>query len=193
MTRNLTASIVGVLLAGVAAAVLPAGPALAHTELTATSPAAKSTVRQPVGTVTLTFSGLVKKAGATVIVTGPDGTSYSEGDARQVDRTITQKVTPLPVGTIKVAWRAVAGDGHPMKGSFTFTNRAAPAASPTPTPPASPTPPPTSAAPPSSAPAVVPASDADASGSAVGWVLGGVALVLLALVGGGLWWRRRAG
>ena len=180
---------------------LPATPALAHTELSATSPAAKSTVRKPVTTVTLTFSGLIKTAGAEVMVTGPDGASYSDGNARQVDRKITQQVKPLPVGAVKVAWRTVSSDGHPMKGSFTFTNRAAPpAASPTPSagPDSAPTTgaPATSVAAASSGPAVAPAAgsrDDENSGSAVGWVIAIAAVIVLAVFGGGLWWRRRAG
>ncbi|MFD0745902.1 copper resistance protein CopC [Phytohabitans flavus] len=113
-------------LAAALVVVLPAAPASAHTELKSTVPAAKSTTTKPVAEVTLTFTGLIKKPGTTIVVTGPDKTSYSAGAAEVVDKTITQKVDALPVGAITVAWRTFAADGHPMEGSFTFTNQVAP-------------------------------------------------------------------
>jgi len=175
---------------------VPAAPAAAHTELKSTVPAAKSTATKPVTEVKLIFTGLIKKPGTTVTVTGADKTSYSAGDAEVLDRTITQPVDALPVGAVTVAWRTVASDGHPMQGSFTFTNRAAP-----PTPSAEPSPSPspvaeaTTAAPPtaqSSAPAVGLAGDEeDSSGSGIVWWIVGAAVLLLAATGGLLWRRRR--
>jgi copper resistance protein C len=184
-------AVLAVLVAALAVA-LPAGPAQAHTELSRTTPAAKSTVTKPVTAVTLTFSGLVKKPGTTVAVTGPDKASYSDSAAEVLDKTITQKVKPLPVGTITVAWRTVASDGHPLQGSFTFTNRAAP-----PTPSAEPTP--TADAVTTSAPATpagqtpTPASAAsdDDSSTTIWWLAGAALILVLALLGGLLWRRRR--
>ncbi|WP_197946284.1 copper resistance CopC family protein [Phytohabitans suffuscus] len=174
------------------AVVLPAAPASAHTELKSTAPAARSTTNDPVTEVTLTFTGLIKKPGTTVAVTGPDKTSYSAGDAEVLDETITQKVGALPVGAITVAWRTVASDGHPMQGSFTFTNRAAP-----PTPSAEPSPSPsvepTTAAPTgASAPSPTLAGQAgEESSSGVVWVVVAAAVLALAALGGLLWRRRR--
>lgn len=179
------------LLAAALWVVVPAVPAAAHTELKSTAPAAKSTVTKPVTEVTLTFTGLVKKPGTTVAVSGPDQTSYSAGDAEVLDRTITQKVDPLAVGLITVAWRTVAADGHPMQGSFTFTNRAAP-----PTPSAEPSPSAeatVAATPPVTTPAAAsPVSDEDTSSSTVWWIAG-AAVLLIAGTGGLLWRRRKAG
>ncbi|MEJ3742898.1 copper resistance CopC family protein [Actinomycetes bacterium KLBMP 9797] len=178
-------------LIGVFAVLVPAAPAQAHTELSRTSPAAKSTATKPVSAVTLTFSGLIKKPGTTVVVTGPDQISYSDADAQVLDKTITQKVKPLPVGAITVAWRTAAADGHPLQGSFTFTNNIAPPAPTTAAPVLSapaPTPPATTAAAP--APAAS-ASDDDGSSSAVWWLVAAAAALLLVLVGGLLWRRRR--
>ena len=107
MGRRRTASVIAALSLAAAAVVLPAAPALAHTELKSTSPAAESTVRKPVRACVLTFTGLIKQTGTTVIVRGPDGTSYSDGSARQLDNKITEKVTrsrsvrsPLPGGRL---------------------------------------------------------------------------------------------
>jgi methionine-rich copper-binding protein CopC len=198
VTRLRPPSLLVVLATAALAVGVPAAPARAHTELIRTAPAAQSATTSPVTAVTLTFSGLIKAAGATVRVTGADNTSYSDGAPRAVDKTVTQEVTPLPVGTITVTWRVISVDGHPIQGRFGFTNRAAP-------PPASrvttasPTVPPT--APPSAegspvagspAPAGDTSGDADSSRSAWWAVLTPVVLVL-ALAVGLLRRRRRQG
>jgi hypothetical protein len=127
-------------------------------------------------------------------VTGPDKTSYSTGDAEVLDKTITQKVAGLAVGAVTVTWRTTAADGHPLQGSFTFTNRAAP---PTPTaepsPSADPTLPasPPAATVPSPTPVGQTSSDEDSS-SAMVWWIAGVVVLLLAATGGLLWRRRKA-
>jgi hypothetical protein len=145
--------------------------------------------------VTLTFSGLIKKPGTTVVVTGPDKVSYSDAAAQVLDKTITQKVKPLPTGPITVAWRTVASDGHPLQGSFTFTNRAPqppPSAEPTPTAdinPATPTDAP--ATPAGQTPAPVSAAGDDESSTAVWWLVAAALVLVLALLGGLLWRRRR--
>jgi methionine-rich copper-binding protein CopC len=182
---RLLAATAAVLAAGLGI-VVPATPAAAHTELKSTVPAAKSTTTKPVTQVTLTFTGLVRKPGTTVAVTGPDQTSYSTGDAGVLDKTITQEVGPLPVGAITVTWRTAAADGHAMQGSFTFTNRAAPP-SPSAEPTLAATPPATAA--PSPTP-VGQASDDDDSSSAMVWWIAGAAVLLLAATGGLLWRRR---
>ncbi|GAA0727301.1 copper resistance protein CopC [Dactylosporangium roseum] len=178
------------MLAAVAAAMLvllaPAQPASAHARLVNSDPANGATVTTPLTAVTFTFNEMVKQQFSTVVVTGADGVSYSDGTPKSVDKTLTQAVKPLPSGAVKVAWRTVSGDGHPIEGQFTFTN-AAPA--------------PTGAVPATSAPAAVASSaqavvadqaSGEAGSNGLLWaVLGGVAVVL-ALAGGAVWWRRRS-
>ncbi|MET7400977.1 copper resistance CopC family protein [Dactylosporangium sp. NPDC005572] len=171
------------IVAGLLVLLVPAQPAWAHAKLLTTDPADGATVGAPLAAVTFTFNEMVKQQFSTVVVTGADGASYSDGAPTSVDKTLTQPVKPLPNGAVRVAWRTVSVDGHPIEGQFTFTSAAAPtsgAPSPTPT----------------SAPATVaadPASGDDDSGrSGVVWlVLGGVAVVLV-LAGGAVWWRRRS-
>jgi methionine-rich copper-binding protein CopC len=178
--------------AAVAAVVLlPGSPAYAHTKLIGSTPAAKSTVSKPVANVTLTFSGLVKKAGTTVVVSGPDKVSYSAGAATAVDRTVTQPVDPLPLGVITVRWRTVSSDGHPIEGSFTFTNKAAPPATPSPTPAPTTAAAPTTDPPASPTPVAVSRTSTDDGSSPIGWIAGVAAAV--AVFGAGFaWWRRRS-
>jgi len=171
---------------------LPAAPAFAHTKLTGSTPKAEATVTKLTTTVTLKFSGLIKTAGTTVVVAGPDKASYSDGAATAVDRTITQPVRPLPVGTITVRWRTVSSDGHPIQGSFTFTNHAAPPATPSPTPTAAAT----SAAPDSADEAFVSTAmplirTAEDGGSSPLGSIAAVAAAVVVFALGFAWWRRR--
>ncbi|WP_176985303.1 copper resistance CopC family protein [Asanoa ishikariensis] len=172
---------------------LPASPAFAHTKLTGSTPAAKATVRKAVTDVTLKFSGLIKKAGTTVVVAGPDEVSYSDGAASAVDRTVTQAVRPLPVGTITVRWRTVSSDGHPIQGTFSFTNKVAPPVATSPSPnvaAATPSPTPATAEPTAASPVPVSRTSSGRGSGPLGWIIAVVAAVIV--FGGGLaWWRRR--
>jgi MYXO-CTERM domain-containing protein len=170
-------------LIGLLAVLLPGTPAAAHAELKGTNPAASSTVAVAIDTVTLTFSQPVKQPLTTVVVTGPDAVSYSEGAARSVDKDVLQAVRPLPVGLITVAWRTVSGDGHTIQGEFTFTNTAAPPAP-------SPTLTSASAAPAAISPTPAAASDQD-SGTTTVVVVAIAGAAALGVIGGLLWWRRR--
>ncbi|WP_426513915.1 copper resistance CopC family protein [Dactylosporangium sp. McL0621] len=114
ITRVLLAAALLLLLA-------PAAPAFAHSRLVASDPADGAAVRAPLSAVALTFSDGVKQQFSTVVVTGPDGASYVDGSARVADRTLTQPLRPLPNGAVRVTWRTVSADGHPIEGQFSFT------------------------------------------------------------------------
>ena len=116
--RLIGASAVAALLA----VVVPASPAVAHARLVGSTPAADSTVNDVLTEVKLSFSGAVDGQFTTVVVTAPDGAAYGDGAARTVDATVSKPVKPLPAGLIRVAYRTVAADGHPLQGQFTFTN-----------------------------------------------------------------------
>ncbi|WP_433607560.1 copper resistance CopC family protein [Dactylosporangium sp. CA-139114] len=156
---------------------VPAQPAFAHSQLVRTDPAANTTVSTPVTAVTLTFNEMVKQQFSTVVVTGADGLSHSDGTPRSVDRNLTQSVKALPAGKVTVAWRVVSADGHPVEGQFAFTY-AAPAAASVPS---------TAA---STATPVASQAGTSSGLSGAGWAAIGGALLLVVLVGGWLWWRR---
>lgn len=165
-----------------------AAPAQAHARLVRSDPAAGSTVSRSPGSVTLTFDGPVKQQFTTIVVSGADGVSYSDGTPSALNNDVKQEVRALPSGEIVVTWRSVAADGAPLQGRYTFTN--ADPAAPTVVPvPASPTG--TADGTPSDGPGAGGAGEAgesagdgdDASWSAV-WLVGGAALVaVLALLG----------
>ncbi|GAA3388638.1 copper resistance CopC family protein [Cryptosporangium minutisporangium] len=143
-------------LVGAVLTVLLATPAHAHSGIASSNPAANSTITTAPDEITLTFAGAIRGNFSTVVVTGPDGATYGDGKPRAIDRTLHQPVKPLVSGRYTVAWRIVAGDGHPLQGVFTFTADL---------PVAEPTPSATSAAPPATTPepsrAAAPSDDED--------------------------------
>lgn len=97
--------------------VLPAGPALAHTELTSSDPPSGATPEAPVETLTLTYSRPIELLGDAVTVRGARG-RVSEV-VRSDDGTVVTATfdPPLAGGDWTVDWRVLAGDGHPREGS----------------------------------------------------------------------------
>lgn len=108
-------------LAWAVCALLGAGPASAHAELTSTTPARGATVTGLPGQVSLTFSEPVARPVA-VVVTGPDGGTVSRGGPRIDGGTVTQPVAgSAAAGRYTVSYRAVSDDGHPVSGTVAFT------------------------------------------------------------------------
>jgi methionine-rich copper-binding protein CopC len=183
-TAGAVAAFAALLAFGVAAS-----PAWAHARLLHSSPADNTTVTEPVTTVTLTFSEPVKQRSTTIVVSGSDGASYSDGAARVIDTDVTQAVRPLRAGPVRVTWRTVSADGDPIQGEFGFT--VVPTAAPTSAAP-SPTPPATGQVPPSAATSPRDTADTQPTRASVPWVWVSIgAGVLAVLAGGVVWWRRR--
>jgi copper resistance protein C len=99
-----------------------AGPALAHTDLIKSNPAADSTVARP-KTIVLTFSEKVAPAFTGVALAMDDGMKYSLATEISADGkviTLTPKGS-LMAGGYKVTWHAAAAeDGHRTDGTFSF-------------------------------------------------------------------------
>ncbi|GEN78524.1 copper resistance CopC family protein [Actinotalea fermentans] len=104
------------------AALVTGSPASAHDVLVATDPADGATLTDAPTQVVLTFAAEQAGVGAEVVVTGPDGASWSEGEATVSGVTVTQALrSGMPDGAYTVAWRSVAQDGHPVTGAFGFS------------------------------------------------------------------------
>ncbi|MCU1371256.1 MAG: Copper resistance protein CopC [Ilumatobacteraceae bacterium] len=112
----------GVALFILVAAFIPASTASAHAELVATDPADGSVVEKAPAALTLQFSEDVSLQ--------PDGVRVLDGKGRRVDAGSASSegsdvTAPLEGtiadGTYAVAWRAVSADGHPIRGSYTFS------------------------------------------------------------------------
>ena len=129
MSRS-PARLVAVLALALSALVGMASGAAAHDELVSTSPAGGASGGAP-SQVVLRFVDTVLPIGSRVRVVGPygDATDAAPAVAQSI---VTQRLRPgLPPGPYRVDWRAVARDGHPVTGSFTFTVTPATTATPT--------------------------------------------------------------
>jgi len=126
------------LLALVLAALLPASPAAAHTELTGSNPADRAKIKAPVS-VELEFNDPVNASLVQVQVRDAKGVQRQKGKPQVVGRKVTQKVkADLPAGPYSILYRVVSTDGHPVEGTLTFTvvkatEVAVPAPAPSPT------------------------------------------------------------
>ncbi|WP_199425152.1 copper resistance CopC family protein [Actinotalea solisilvae] len=198
--RAAVAAVLATLLAALAAP-LVAAPAAAHDQLVASDPADGAVLTAIPSQVTLTFSAepLAGVGGAAVVVTGPDGASWSEGEPAVEGTTVTQALRPgMPTGAWTVAWRAPSSDGHVLEGTFGFTLDV-PAAAPTAGPTTAPTGEPVT---PTEAPSAEPApepSDAaatdepDVEVDPLPWLWAGVVVVALGGLALAVALRRRGG
>lgn len=97
-------------------------PAGAHTGFEASDPADGATVDEPVGTVTLVFTGPAEPAGAGFQVLDPSGALREPVEASSPDGStwVLRFEPPLAGGAVGVRWRVKAPDAHPIEGSFRF-------------------------------------------------------------------------
>ena len=100
--------------------------ASAHTELVSSAPAASESVNATPTTISLTFSEAPLLEGSAIVVTDEAGMSV---DTQEVSLSGSTLSIPWPAqlspGEIKVEWRTVADDGHPVSGDFKFNYTAA--------------------------------------------------------------------
>ena len=100
----------------------PGSPAVAHDALIGTDPADGAVLDAAPSQVVLTFAAEQAGVGAEVVVSGPEATTWSDGDAVTSGTIVTQPLAPgMPDGAYTVAWRSVAQDGHPVTGAITFS------------------------------------------------------------------------
>ncbi|MGH3758910.1 copper resistance CopC family protein [Actinophytocola sp.] len=102
--------------------VLGATPsAWAHTELTASNPAAGARVDSAPNRLTLTFSEPIDHRRAAVRVSGA-GSVWTVGDIAATGRTLTVPVTPAGgAGQCTISYTVTAADGDAVRGSVTFS------------------------------------------------------------------------
>ena len=111
-----------VTLAAVAAVLLIASPAVAHSLLLESSPAAEATITTPPPQLTLRFNNRIEKRLSRINLLDERGTPQAltivvaDGGA---DR-LTAAVPPLEPGAYRVEWHVLSTDGHVVSGSFRF-------------------------------------------------------------------------
>jgi len=104
------------------AVLLPADPAAAHTQLTATAPANGATAPATTDRLVLSFDEPVRADLARIAVTGPGGATAALGAPAGTGTDVVQRLrAPLPAGAWTAAYRVLSADGHPVSGTFAFT------------------------------------------------------------------------
>ncbi len=174
-------------------AIAPA--ATAHTSLVSTSPENGAVLSTAPEEIVFTFSEALLPDFVRFLRISDTGDVEDLG-ITEVDGAIARLDWPrgLPGGEWTVEYRVVSQDGHPVIGSIAFTyDSATPTPTPTPTPTsATPTPSPTGTPEPTSpvtpTPTDTPTSEptvepaADTEGSTVGWLIAGIAVIVLAFI-----------
>lgn len=112
---------------GALALLLAPVPAQAHNELRASNPAKGAKLATAPVEVTLDFAERLDPRFTTVAVTDTAGAAVADGKPR-VDgvRAVQRLRQGLLAGDYTVAYRVVSVDGHPVRGSHTFTVTAPP-------------------------------------------------------------------
>ncbi|MEV6811789.1 copper resistance protein CopC [Micromonospora sp. NPDC051296] len=130
-TRTRAAALLGLILAALCAALVPAGPAAAHAVVVATTPLRDEVLGYAPREVLVTFSEPIAAVPGRVQVLAPDGKRINVGDPEVRDRTmrIALRASDRPLGTYLVSYRVISADSHPVAGSFTFA-AGAPSATP---------------------------------------------------------------
>ncbi|WP_421120614.1 copper resistance protein CopC [Aquihabitans daechungensis] len=112
----------GVVAFALVAALIPAGAASAHAELSATDPADGAVVERAPEALTMQFTEDVSLRPDGVRVLDATGERVDAGEASAAGPDVTVPLEgTIADGTYVVAWRAVSADGHPIRGSYTFS------------------------------------------------------------------------
>jgi methionine-rich copper-binding protein CopC len=116
-TTRLTTGLFGLLL-------LLAWPLVssAHTHMEKSSPAKGAQLTAAPKSVELWFSSKVAAEWSTIKVTDSGGKQVDKGEVSSGDDPdhLSVDLQALPAGHYDVHWNAISGDGHRVKGSFSF-------------------------------------------------------------------------
>ncbi len=103
---------------------LPVHAASAHPKLVSSTPAANKTVATAPTSISATFNEPITAAlskltlfDAAARAVPLDSVTSAVGDSKTL---VAKTTTTLAPGRYTVKWQAAGGDGHPMKGEFTF-------------------------------------------------------------------------
>jgi len=101
-----------------------ASTAFAHTELTNSVPGDGATLDRTPGSIQLSFTEPVDARLASVVVVGPKGENLAVGPPRQSGPGVMQPITASrEAGRIRVSYRVISLDGHPVSDTYSFTVR----------------------------------------------------------------------
>ena len=118
LTRQTISRLVAVLLL---VASIMAGPAVAHSPLASLSPVDGAEVSAP-QQIEMTFKGVARLVRFDLVpVDSGDAVDLGKDHLFASAKTHNIAVPDLAPGSYQASWRAMAEDGHVMKGRFTFT------------------------------------------------------------------------
>ena len=120
MTPRRLAGPLLVMLGALGLLVLPAAPALAHTEQVSVSPAPGSSTTGSVPAVEIDFSDEVLPRLVRVVVRDAEGRDHVAGRIAVLGGRVSARLEDIGPGRYRVDYRVVADDGHPVTGSYRF-------------------------------------------------------------------------
>ena len=108
--------------AAAAAVLLIASPALAHSLLLESSPAAEATLTTLPPQLTLRFNNRIEKRLSRISLVDDQGKpqALTIADTDDGADRLTAAVPPLEPGAYRVEWHVLSTDGHVVSGSFKF-------------------------------------------------------------------------
>ncbi|WP_236538889.1 copper resistance CopC family protein [Spiractinospora alimapuensis] len=99
-----------------------AGPASAHNVLVESTPQDGETLDSAPDQVELVFNEEVLEGGNGIVVTGPNGSTYEDGEVQTDTERAWIGLSPLDqAGDYTINYRIISADGHPLEDSLGFT------------------------------------------------------------------------
>lgn len=109
-----------------AALILLPGLALAHSELSGSTPPQGARLTAPPAEFQLRFNEAVQVTSLRLLdAAGQPLPLQRAGDAAPAREARATPTAPLPPGALRLEWRAISADGHPVRGTLRFTLEAA--------------------------------------------------------------------
>jgi methionine-rich copper-binding protein CopC len=99
---------------------LSAGNAMAHSKKEATQPANGAVLETSPEVIGMTFDMPMRVTLLSLIDQDAKEHALTRTDNMQPVSEFVAAPAVLPAGQYKVEWRGLAGDGHPMQGTFSF-------------------------------------------------------------------------
>ena len=105
--------------------VVATAPAAAHVRVKSTSPAKGGTASTSIRSVSVTFTGPLRRGTVRVVRRGGGVASVGSGarDPRKISRLRVSLKRSLSAGRYTARWNCTAADGHRQSGSFRFRLR----------------------------------------------------------------------
>ena len=95
--------------------------AMAHVNANETNPESGAELTESPTEISIQFTGPAKLISLELTGSNAESVKIDVSEATSVDGLVTVQIPSLSPDGYTVSWRALSIDGHPAKGSFTFT------------------------------------------------------------------------